>query len=79
MTSASHVLAAPTLCVDLRQAAAILGNISIDAVRSFIANGDLATIKLPAVRGGESRRCRVLIAVSDIEAFVAKHREEATR
>lgn len=62
------------LCVDVKQAAAALG-ICPWVVRKYVADGLLPTVKLPSVkRPGETNR-RVLIAVADLEAFVAKHRE----
>jgi hypothetical protein len=65
------------LCVDVKRAAELLGGVSEYTVRAWIANGDLPAVKFPDVRRrGEPNR-RVLIAVSDIEAFVARHREVA--
>jgi hypothetical protein len=47
-------------------------------VRHYIASGLLATVKLPSTKHpGESNR-RVLIAVRDLEAFIAAHREVAS-
>jgi hypothetical protein len=77
MPRPADVATAPTLCVDVRRAAEMLGGVSPWTVRAWIANGQLPVVKLPAVRGGESSR-RVLIAVGDIEAFVARHREVAS-
>jgi hypothetical protein len=62
------------LCVDVREAAEAIG-VSPWVVRHFIASGALPTVKFPSTkRRGESSR-RVLIAVTDLEAFVASHRE----
>jgi excisionase family DNA binding protein len=74
--TAVEVKAAPTLCVDVKQAAAML-SVSSWTVRAWIANGDLPAVKPPAVRGVEASNRRILIAVADIEAFVARHREVA--
>ena len=59
------------LCVDVRQAALMIG-VSPWTVREYIATGDLATIKLPSTKGNESRSRRVLIAVDDLRAFIAR-------
>jgi hypothetical protein len=62
------------LCVDVKEAAAAIG-VSTWVVRNYIASGLLATVKFPSTKHpGETTR-RVLIAVADLEAFVAKHRE----
>jgi hypothetical protein len=62
------------ICVDIRRAAEMLGGVSQWTVRAFIANGDLPVVKLPGVKAGRTSR-RVLIAVTDLEALVARHRE----
>jgi len=61
------------LCLDIKSAAVSVG-ISSGALRSFIDQGLLPVVKFPSAKHeGETSR-RVLIAVSDLEAFVAKHR-----
>ena len=62
------------LCVDVRQAAQMLG-VSVWTVREYVAAGDLPTIKLPATKGSQTRSRRVLISVADLEAFVARCRQ----
>lgn len=61
------------LLVDVRQAASMLG-VSVWTVREYVAAGDIATVKLPATKGTSSRSRRVLIAVDDLRAFVARCR-----
>lgn len=64
------------LCVSVKEAAKAIG-VSPWVVRHYIASGLLATVKLPSTKHpGESNR-RVLIAVRDLEAFIAQHREVA--
>jgi predicted site-specific integrase-resolvase len=64
------------LCVSVAEAAKAIG-VSPWVIRHYIADGQLPTVKLPSVkRPGEMSR-RVLVAVADLEAFVAKHRESA--
>jgi hypothetical protein len=77
VTQVADVVAAPAICVDVRRAAEMLG-VSSWSVRAFIANGDLPVVKLPAVRGGESSRARVLILVEDLKRFAERHREAAS-
>ena len=62
------------LCVDVNRAAEILGGISPWTVRALIADGHLATVKIPGTRRGETSR-RVLISFEDLKVFVDKHRE----
>jgi hypothetical protein len=61
------------LCVDVRQAASMLG-VSPWTVREYIATGDLPTVKLPSTKGSEPRSRRVLIAVDDLKTFIARFR-----
>lgn len=62
------------LCVDRKEAAEAL-RVSVWILDRYIANGLLPVVKLPSTkRRGENNR-RVLIAMTDLEAFVAKHRE----
>ena len=66
------------LCVDVKVAAQMLG-LSASVIRSFIDAGTLPIVKFPSQKHeGETSR-RVLIAVADLEAFVAKHRTESAR
>ena len=66
------------LCVDVKTAAGAVG-VSVWVLRRYIEDGLLPTVKFPSVKySGEVSR-RVLIAVADLEAFVAKHRQGATR
>ncbi len=75
-TVATDITSAQTICVDTRRAAEILGGVSQWTVRAWIANADVAVVKLPGVRRGETSR-RVLIAIDDLKAFVLRHREVA--
>lgn len=65
------------LTVDVKQAAAMLG-MSVWMVRDYIDRGLLPTVKFPSRFEGERSR-RVLVAVSDLEAFVQQYRSGATR
>ncbi len=66
------------LCLDVKTAATSVG-LSVWVLRRYIDEGLLPTVKFPSVKyPGETSR-RVLIAVSDLEAFVAKYREGAAR
>ncbi len=70
------VTAAPTLVVDIPRAAEMTSANESD-IRAWIASGALPCIKYPSTRRpGESSR-RILIAVSDLEEFVRRHRETA--
>jgi hypothetical protein len=59
------------IVVDVKTAASMLG-VSAWTVREYVAAGDLPVVKLPATKGAQSRSRRVLIAVADLEAFVAR-------
>lgn len=64
------------LLVSRKEAAAAL-NISVWVLDRYIASGLIPKFDLPSTaHPGEDNR-RVLIAVSDLEAFVAAHREVA--
>jgi Helix-turn-helix domain len=67
------VTSVPVLCVGIKHAAELLGGLSPAAVRALITNGDLPVVKLPGVRRGSTSR-RILIAVRDLEEFVARYR-----
>jgi excisionase family DNA binding protein len=60
----SHIRSLPALCVDVPQAARMLG-VSENTVRAFIAGNKLP--KMAATRGR-----RILVSVSALEAFVAE-------
>ncbi len=66
------------LCLDVKSAAAAVG-LSVWVLRRYIDEGFLPTVKFPSVKYPGERSRRVLIAVTDLEAFVAKHREGAVR
>lgn len=69
----SLVAAPPTLAVDVRRAAEMIGANESD-VRGWIASGRLPCVRYPSTRNpGEPSR-RILIAVSDLEEFVRQHR-----
>ncbi len=61
------------LCVDVSAAALALG-VGTSAIRRWIDAGELATVKFPSEKHEGEKSRRVLIAVADLEAFVAKHR-----
>jgi hypothetical protein len=75
MPAAEASVAGPhaPLCVDVRRAAEMIG-VSVWTVREYVAAGDLPVVKLPATKGAATRSRRVLIAVTDLEAFVARCR-----
>ena len=63
------------LCVDVERGAEMLG-LSTSVLRGLIDQGLIPVIKFPSAspkRQGEQSR-RVLIAVTDLEKFVEKHR-----
>lgn len=62
------------LCVDAAEAAVALG-VGKSAVRRWIDSGELVTVKFPSEKYEGEKSRRVLIAVADLEAFVAKHRD----
>jgi hypothetical protein len=64
----------PRLCVDVAAAAVMLG-CGKSAVRKWISTGDLPIVRLPSEKHHGERSRRVLIAVADLEIFVAKHRD----
>lgn len=61
--------------VGRKEAASILG-VSVWILDRFIASGQLPTVKYPSSRHTDEQNRRVLIAVADLEAFVARSREE---
>jgi excisionase family DNA binding protein len=62
------------LCVPVEKAAEALG-VGTSAVRRWIESGELPIVKFPSEKYEGEKSRRVLIAVTDLEAFVAKHRE----
>lgn len=66
------------LCVDVKEAATLL-RISVWSVRRHIDDGDLPTVQFPSGKIPGTRSRRILIAVADLEAFVATHRTEGSR
>jgi hypothetical protein len=77
MTAVSgDVAAAPTLAVDVRCAAEIVGANQSD-IRRWIASGLLPCVRFPSVRRpGEPSR-KILVAVSDLQRFVRRYRDVA--
>jgi excisionase family DNA binding protein len=65
------------LCVDVKEGAAALG-VSTWTFRRLIDEGHIPTVKLPSMKYEGERGKRVLVAVVDLEAFIEKHRSEAT-
>lgn len=66
------------LCVDVEHAAQVLG-VGTSSVRRWIETGELPVIKFPSEKKTGERSRRVLIAMTDLELFIAKHRVEAGR
>jgi hypothetical protein len=62
------------LCVDVERGAEMLG-VGTSSVRRWIEAGALPVVKFPSEKHEGEKSRRVLIAVADLEAFVAKHRE----
>lgn len=62
------------LCVDRKEAAAALG-VSAWVVDRYIADGLLPVVKFPSTKRPDETSRRVLIAVADLDAFVARCRE----
>jgi len=64
--------------LDVKAAAAFLG-VSPWVLRRFIDDGLLPTVKYPSAKHpGENSR-RVLLAVADLEEFVARYRRPGSR
>jgi hypothetical protein len=64
------------LVLTRKEAAAAL-RVSVWILDRYIADGLLPTVTLPSTKHPGEKNRRVLIAVADLEAFVAKHREPA--
>lgn len=62
------------LCLDLKSAAASIG-VSVWTLRRYVEDGLIPTVKFPSPKNDGELSRRVLIAVSDLQAFVAAHRE----
>ena len=65
------------LVLDVNAAAKMIG-VSPWVLRRYIDDGLLPTVKFPSAKHPGERSRRVLIAVADLEAFVARHREAVT-
>ena len=63
------------LVVSRKEAAEALG-ISVWVLDRMIADRLIPVVRFPSTRDGETNR-RILVAVSDLEALVAKRREPA--
>ncbi len=64
------------LVVGVAEAATML-SISRWAVRQLVIGGELPTIELPSSKYAGQKSRRILIAVADVEAFIAAHRSAA--
>jgi len=64
----------PPLVLDVKAAAAYI-HVSPWVLRRFIDDGLLPTVKYPSAKHPGERSRRVLIAVADLDAFVARHRQ----
>jgi predicted site-specific integrase-resolvase len=64
------------LILNRREAAAALG-ISLWTLDQYIASGTLPTVNLPSSKHAGERSRRVLVAVADLEDFVARCRTKA--
>ena len=76
-------LAAPTpvqgispRLVDLRGAGIYLGGLSAWTVRALISNGVIPIVRPPALRRRHETMRRVLIDVRDLDALIAKWKEQ---
>lgn len=66
------------LCIDVPAAARWLG-VGTSSIRRWVESGELAVVKFPSEKHAGERSRRVLIAVADLKAFVAKHRVEVAQ
>ena len=69
----SHKALQP-LCVDVKQGSAALG-VSAWVFRRWIAEGRIPTVQFPSTKYVDEKSRRVLVAVADLEKFVAACRE----
>jgi hypothetical protein len=70
-------IAVTPLCVGVAEAAKMV-SVGKSAIRRWIASGALPIIKFPSEKHRDESNRRVLIAVSDLEAFVEQHRIEGS-
>jgi hypothetical protein len=61
------------LTLSRKESAEVLG-VSVWVLDRYIADGLLPIVILPSTKYSGERNRRVLIAVGDLEAFIAKHR-----
>lgn len=74
MSATVTVNSVPALCVDAKRAAKMIG-VSVWVLRRWIAEDLIPVLRFPSTKhAGEPSR-RVLIAVRDLETFVATYRE----
>jgi hypothetical protein len=64
------------LVLTRKEAAATL-RVSVWMLDRYIADGALKTLKLPSPKRPGKENRRVLIAMADLEEFVARHRDGA--
>ena len=65
----------PPLVVDVKQGAAVVG-VSDWVMRRFIQDGLIPTVTYPSAKHPGKRSRRVLLAMADLQQFVAAHRAE---
>jgi excisionase family DNA binding protein len=66
-------MSAARLVLNVKEAAATL-SVSTWTIRQWINEGHLPVVKLPSVKHHGERGKRILIAVTDLERFIAQHR-----
>ena len=66
------------LVLDVKAAAATIG-VSPWVLRRYIDDGLLPTVQFPSAKYPGEKSRRVLVAVRDLEEFVAQHRAEVSR
>jgi len=62
------------IAVDVKTAAEMIG-VSEDTMRGYVERGLVPIVRLPSARNEGEKSRRVLISVSDLEAFIAANRE----
>lgn len=65
------------LLVDVQGGCALLGGVSPDVIRDYIARGVLRPVRLPGANGRDLRR--ILLAVADVVALVEASKDEGAR